>query len=101
MFNEEQILEVLRKVESVDSQRDLSDKLGYSVGKVNYIINALVDKGFIQVEKILTVKNKKKYRYLLTVSGIKKKISLIEKFIMLKEAEYNELRNELEILRNE
>ena len=95
MQSDELKLSILRKADSIGSQRDLAQELGYSVGKINYVINALIDKGLIKVENFATAENKKKYSYILTAKGIKEKIVLTEKFIERKQAEYNELQEEL------
>ncbi|MFV0481243.1 MAG: MarR family EPS-associated transcriptional regulator [Campylobacteraceae bacterium] len=93
--------EVLRKAERADNQKSLAEELGYSVGKVNYILKALIEKGFIKIENFANSKNKKQYKYLLTPQGIKEKIAITEKFIERKKREYEELQNELEITKNQ
>jgi EPS-associated MarR family transcriptional regulator len=98
-LNEELELSILRKADDVKNQRTLADELGYSVGKINYVLNALIDKGFIKVENFATAGNKKNYKYLLTQKGIKEKIALTERFIKRKKAEYNQLQKELNLLR--
>lgn len=99
MNNEELELTILRKADEVKNQRILADELGYSVGKINYVLNALIDKGLIKVENFATAENKKKYKYILTQKGIREKISLTEKFIKRKKKEYNQLQKELRILK--
>lgn len=99
MNNEELELEILRKADSTGNQKTLANELGFSVGKINYILNALINKGLIKVENFATAENKKKYKYLLTQEGIKEKMILTEKFIKRKKAEYNELQKELDNLR--
>lgn len=101
MNHDELELTILRKADSVDNQKTLADELGYSVGKINYLLNALIEKGLIKVENFATSKNKKNYKYLLTQEGIKEKIALTEKFIIRKKAEYNELQRELENSKND
>jgi len=100
MDNEELELTILRKVDDVKNQRTLADELGYSVGKINYIMNALIDKGLIKVENFATAENKKNYKYLLTQKGIKEKVTLTERFIKKKKAEYNQLQKELKTLKS-
>lgn len=96
MYNDELTLAVLRKSESIKSQTTLAIELGFSVGKINYILNALIEKGYIKAQNFATSENKKNYKYLLTQKGIKEKILLTEKFIARKKAEYEELQIELE-----
>jgi EPS-associated MarR family transcriptional regulator len=73
----------------------LAENLGYSVGKINYILKALIAKGLIKAENFATSSNKKQYRYLLTREGIEEKVALTEKFIVRKKCEYEELMVEL------
>ena len=96
MHQEELTLAILRKSESIESQPSLARELGYSVGKINYILKALIDKGLIKAENFANSKQKKNYKYLLTPKGIEEKIKLTEKFVERKKAEYDELYQELE-----
>ncbi|MDD2906958.1 MAG: MarR family EPS-associated transcriptional regulator [Sulfurimonas sp.] len=96
MQNEELTLTLLRNVETLKGQKSLADELGMSVGKVNYVLKALVEKGFVKIDNFFANKNKNQYRYLLTPEGLNEKITLTEKFIKRKKAEYNELTHELE-----
>lgn len=88
-------LTVLRKLDKTTTQKDLADEIGVSVGKLNYILNALIDKGLVKSERFLNSKNKIQYTYLLTPDGIKEKINLTKLFIKRKKAEYEELQAEL------
>jgi len=97
--NQELTLQILRNTESIQSQKSLADDLGHSVGKINYILKALIEKGLIKVENFTSAKEKKKYRYLLTPKGIEEKISLTERFVERKKREYEELSKELEKLK--
>jgi len=95
MQNDELTLAVLRHAESIRTQKSLADQLGYSVGKINYILKALIAKGLIKAENFATSTHKKQYRYLLTREGIEAKIALTETFIERKKREYEELQQEL------
>ena len=97
MNNEELKLVILKHVEKMQSQRSLASEIGFSVGKVNYVLKALVDKGFVKADTFLSASNKRQYSYLLTDDGIKEKISLTQKFIVRKKAEYEELQKDLEL----
>jgi EPS-associated MarR family transcriptional regulator len=99
MINEELELNILRKAEEIKNQRTLADELGFSVGKINYVLNALIIKGLIKIENFATAENKKNYKYLLTQEGIKEKIVLTERFIKRKKKEYNQLQEELTLLK--
>jgi len=98
MLKDELTLQVLRNAEHISSQKSLAKELGFSVGKINYVIKALIDKGLIKVENFANAKNKRKYSYLLTNEGIIEKIALTKKFIERKKAEYEELQQELEMV---
>lgn len=88
-------LTVLRYIEKEQNQKSLSEKIGISVGKTNYILKALVQKGFVKVENFMANENKRVYRYLLTKEGLAEKIRLTETFIERKKSEYEELQKEL------
>lgn len=99
MSCEELELSVLRSMGKVTTQKTIAKELGYSVGKVNYVIKALADKGLLKIENFYNNKNKLQYKYLLTEDGIKEKIALTEKFIKRKKEEYDELQAELKTYR--
>lgn len=100
-FPESEALEVLRHAEKHTSQSTLAGEIGYSVGKVNYILKALIEKGLIKAERFAKSENKKGYMYLLTAEGIKHKLHLTEKFVRIKKREYDELQAELDRLKRE
>ena len=83
------------------TQRELSKELGVSLGKTNYIINALIDKGWIKLKNFKRSDKKLGYSYLLTTQGIAEKAMLAQKFLKKKSDEYNKLKEEIENLRNE
>lgn len=83
------------------SQRDLSKKMGLSLGRTNYIISALIDKGFIKAERFINSRKKLGYMYILTPAGINEKFSQTNAFIRRKTIEYEELRQEIEVLKQE
>ena len=92
-------LQVLRRLNQTTTQKSLASEIGVSVGKLNYILNALIDKGLVKSERFLNSQNKIQYKYLLTPKGIKEKIEITEKFIAIKKAEYDDLQKELEVLK--
>ena len=96
----EKTLQLLREIESTPqiTQRDLSRKFGISLGKVNFLIRALLDKGIIKVENFRNSKNKIAYFYLLTPEGIGLRLELTHKFFVQKSKEYNQLKLEIETL---
>ena len=83
------------------TQRQLSKELGVSLGKINYVINALIDKGWLKLNNFKRSDNKLGYRYLLTTQGITEKTLLAQKFLKKKSDEYNRLKEEIDNLRNE
>lgn len=94
--NQETELQALRKIEYVEDQKTLATELGFSVGKANYVLKALIDKGYVKAERFIRSDNKKGYKYLLTREGIAEKIRLTKVYVDIKRREYEELQNELE-----
>ena len=94
---------VLKKLEANPhlTQRKLSKELGLSLGKTNYVINALIDKGWIKLKNFKRSDNKLGYIYLLTHKGIAEKTTLAQKFLRRKSIEYNRLKEEIEKLKKE
>ena len=94
-------LNVLRKLDRnpKSTQRKLAAKLGFSLGKLNYCLNALKDKGLIKVNNFSRNQNKIGYVYLLTPKGISEKTKLTINFMKLKMKEYDELAKELESIK--
>jgi EPS-associated MarR family transcriptional regulator len=93
--SEENILKVLKLTDKVTTQKEISNEIGCSVGKVNYILKALIEKGYIKAERFFNSKDKYKYKYILTRDGFKEKISITEKFIQRKKEEYEILQKDL------
>lgn len=83
------------------SQRDLAKRLGISLGKVNYCLNALVAKGSLKVNNFRNNENKLAYVYLLTPRGVEEKARITVQFLKHKMQEYEQLRREIEALQLE
>lgn len=83
------------------SQRDLAKKLGISLGKVNYCLNALVEKGLLKVDNFRRSDNKLAYAYLLTPKGIESRARMTVDFLKVKVQEYERLRAEIAELQRE
>ena len=96
MTNEYNTLQILRNIKEDVSQPSIAKEVGFSVGKVNFILKALVEKGLVKSERFIASNNKMKYSYLLTEAGIKEKMTLTAKFIERKKAEYEMLQSEFE-----
>lgn len=80
------------------TQRELSSELGVSLGKVNYCLRALVDKGDVKLRKFRSRPDKVRYVYLLTPAGIQRRAALTLQFLRRKMDEYEQLRREIEAL---
>ncbi|PTT75049.1 MarR family EPS-associated transcriptional regulator [Pelomonas sp. HMWF004] len=83
------------------NQRELAKRLGISVGKVNYCLRAVVDRGWVKVNNFRRADNKLAYAYLLTPSGVNAKLRLARMFLERKEQEFEQLQSEIQMLRNE
>ena len=77
------------------TQRKIAKELGYSLGKVNYVIAALVDTGIIKLQRFMKSKNKLGYRYILTPEGIKQKYKITKAFLKRKMEEYDSIVEEI------
>ena len=96
-------LHILRIVEAEPeiSQRQLAERLGVSLGKANYLLKALLNKGHIKAGNFMRAGNKLNYAYLLTPEGITAKLQLTRAYIARKEQEYIALQAELATMRAE
>ncbi|MBH44226.1 MAG: MarR family EPS-associated transcriptional regulator [Gammaproteobacteria bacterium] len=101
--NNDKDLEVLRYLENQEkiSQRELSANLGISLGKVNFILKALVEKGNVKARNFINNKNKRAYAYYLTPKGIEEKTRLTINFFKRKMQEYDDIKKELKQLEDE
>src|SRR3989338_664027 len=99
----EKVLNLLKEIESNSylTQRYLSKRLSLSLGKINFLIRALVNKGIIEIKNFKQSKNKLGYVYLLTPEGLNIKFHLTQEFLTWKIQEYNNLKEEIEILKKE
>ena len=94
------ILRILEQDPDI-SQRDLARNLGISLGRANFCLQALIDKGWIKVNNFKNSNNKKAYMYLLTRRGIAEKARVTTRFLERKVAEYEALKREIEQLQRE
>ena len=83
------------------SQRNLALKLGISLGKTNFLLRALLEKGLVKSENFRRSDNKLAYLYLLTPSGVRTKARMTRDYLQRKELEYASLRAEITALRHE
>lgn len=103
MLSEEVRYKLLRLLEPNPqlSQREVARELGISLGKVNYCLRALADKGWIKAANFKNSRNKSAYVYMLTPRGIEEKARVTARFLQRKVREYEALRTEIEQLRHE
>ena len=83
------------------TQRDLSSHLGLSLGKINFLVKAMIEKGFVKAENFKNSKNKIAYLYFLTPIGIEEKAKITYRFLKRKMAEYEKLEKEIQQLKKE
>ena len=83
------------------SQRELAVELGVSVGKINYCLQALIEKGHVKFDNFRRNPDKRHYAYLLTPTGIEAKAWATVQFLRRKRAEYETIRAEIEALQAE
>lgn len=99
--SEEVHFRVMQIVESnpAITQREISAELGMSLGRVNYCINALVEKGLVKIENFKASDTKWRYAYVLTPNGMTEKAALTGRFLARKLREYEALAAEIEALK--
>ena len=103
MNNKDIHLDLLRKLESNPeyTQRELSQEMGVSLGKVNYCMKKLVEKGLVKLSNFSRNPNKVGYIYLLTPAGIEEKTRLTFAFLKIKLEEYKILKDEISRLKQD
>jgi EPS-associated MarR family transcriptional regulator len=96
-------LDLLREIaaDPATSQRSLARRLGVSLGRVNFCLRALADKGLVKANNFRRSDNKRAYAYVLTPKGVDEKVRLTVNFLQRKMVEYDRLQVELESLRRE
>ena len=94
---------LMRLIESSPhlTQRELARELGVSLGKVNYCVNALIEKGWVKARNFRRSDHKLAYAYLLTPRGVEQKAAIAFRFLKRKVAEYESLKREIAALRRE
>ncbi len=103
MLTDEFRAKILKKLQDDPqiSQRDLARDLGISLGRANYCLRALMDKGLIKANNFKNNRNKKAYMYLLTPRGMAEKARATARFLEVKVAEYEALQREIDTLRQD
>jgi len=95
-----QLLKILQAHPHI-SQCELAEEMGASLGKANYCMRALMEKGLVKLENFQQAESKRKYAYLLTPAGIEEKTRITLAFLRRKEAEYEIIKQEIAALRSE
>ena len=97
MKDDQDQFNLLRKINSNPnlSQRELANELNLSLGKINYCLRALKNKGLVKITNFSKSKNKFRYAYILTPKGIAEKTKITINFMKRKMAEYEELKKEI------
>jgi len=97
------ILSLLREINDNPqvTQRELSARLGLSLGKINYLLQSLIQKGFVKADNFKNSTNKIAYLYLLTPSGMEEKARITYRFLQRKTEEYESLAQEIRRLKEE
>lgn len=103
MISDELKYHLLKLLESDPnlSQRAISKEMGISLGKVNYCLHGLIDKGIIKAKNFYKNKNKTAYTYYLTPKGLEEKGKITFRFLQSKINEYENLKTEIEDIRKE
>lgn len=103
MNNKDIRLDLLRKLEENPNytQRELSKEMGVSLGKVNYCMKKLIEKGLVKLSNFSHNSDKVSYIYLLTPKGIEQKTRLTVEFLKIKIKEYEILKKEIHVLKRD
>lgn len=103
MLTDEHRYRILKLLEARPdlNQRAVAAELGISLGKVNYCLRALIEKGLLKANNFRNNQNKRAYAYFLTPKGMEEKARITVQFLRLKVAEYESLNQEIERLRAE
>lgn len=95
-----QVLKLLQANPSL-SQRQLAAEMGVSLGKANYLLRALVEKGLVKLGNFSKNPNKRNYAYILTPAGMEEKTRITLAFLRRKQAEFEAIRREIEALESD
>ena len=85
--------------EGRQSQRDLSNRVGLSLGKTNFLLKSLVEVGWVKVNNFHRSDNKQGYAYVLTPHGVAEKVRITRRYLRQKEQEYLALQSEIELIK--
>jgi len=83
------------------SQREMARRMGISLGKTNYVLTELANKGIIKIKRFKSAVNKIPYTYMLTPQGLEEKATITLKFLKRKLSEYEEIKRQIKEIANE
>ena len=83
------------------SQRDLAREVGISTGSANYLLKALIEKGFVKLGNFKAAEDKRRYAYLLTPKGVAEKAAITQRFLARKMEEFEALKAEIAALKSD
>lgn len=95
------ILKILESADHEITQREMASLLGISLGKTNFCLSGLIEKGHIRIQRFKNSRNKSAYAYTLTPGGIKERVRLTVNFLAQKMREYELLKSEITQLEKE
>jgi len=103
LLDEETRYRLIKKIEANPklSQRELAKEIGVSLGKVNYLLKALMHVGLVKAGNFARSKNKTGYAYLLTPKGVVEKTRLTSRFLEAKQRQFDDLKKEIDQLKRE
>lgn len=100
MMNEYKVLKEI-EINPSHTQRSLANKLNVSLGKINFIVSGLVEKGFVKTKKLKNHPGQIRWQYILTPEGIKEKVLITRTYLNNRISEYKNLKQEIEELKKE
>ena len=102
-MNDETHYQLLKLIEGNPqmSQRELADAMGVSLGKINYCLRAVIERGWIKAKNFTKSQNKRAYAYYLTPKGASEKTKVTTRFLKSKMDEYQDLKTQIEQLQRE
>ena len=102
-MNDETHYQLLKLIETNPelSQRELAAAMGVSLGKINYCLRAIIERGLVKVKNFKANPNKRVYAYYLTPKGMEEKTKVTARFLKRKMHEYEELKHEIARLESE
>ena len=94
---------IIREIEQnpMHTQRTLAEKLDISLGKANYVLAGLIEKGIVKANKLRNHPGQIRWQYVLTPAGMKEKISITKRYLEKRLAEFDELQQEIVLLKKQ